>query len=209
MGTLEAAMLLGLLAGTISSSYLLQAVGYYFSFAICGVLALTAVLYTFFLLPESVESESDVSFLWGKNYFGKYFSHFSFQIRFNDFFTTSHFKDMFQVVIKPRQDNRRAILLLMLALTGIYVFIMYDSTVLFLYLRRAFSWSLQKFTLFQTISQILWIIGTIVMVHGLHNWLEIPETVLLLVGLLSTLDGYLMYGLASKSWHIYAGIFEK
>lgn len=88
---------------------------------------------------------------------------------------------------------------------GIYVIVVYDSTVLFLYLRRAFSWSLQRFTIFQAINQALWIVGTVLMVHVLHKLVNIPETVLLLVGFLSLLDAYLMYGLASKSWHIYAG----
>lgn len=88
---------------------------------------------------------------------------------------------------------------------GISVFMVYDSTVLFFYLRRAFSWSLQKFTIYQAISQALWIIGTFFMVHVLHKLVDIPETVLLLVGFLSLLDAYLVYGLASRSWHIYAG----
>lgn len=88
---------------------------------------------------------------------------------------------------------------------GISIFMVYDSTVLFFYLRRAFSWSLQKFTIYQAISQALWIIGTFFTVHVLHKLVDIPETVLLLVGFLSLLDAYLLYGLASRSWHIYAG----
>lgn len=115
-------------------------------------------------------------------------------------------KDMFQVISKRRSDNRRTILLLTLTLMSFYVFIMYDMTVLFLYLRRAFSWSLERFTIFQAVSQAFWIIGTILLVHVLHKLLDIPETVTMLIGLLSLLDGYLMLGLAKKSWHVYAGI---
>lgn len=99
----------------------------------------------------------------------------------------------------------RSILLVLIAVMGIFVFIINDSTVQFLYLRRAFSWSLEKYTIFQAISQALWVIGTIIAVHGLHKLLGVPETVLMVVGFLSILDGYLLYGLASKSWHIYAG----
>lgn len=63
MGTVEAAIVLGSLTGSISSSYLLKAVDYYCSFGICALVAFTAVVYTIFFLPESVDvSSSDVSF---------------------------------------------------------------------------------------------------------------------------------------------------
>lgn len=112
---------------------------------------------------------------------------------------------MLHVVFKQREEHGRAILLLILLLMGISVFTIYDSTVLFFYLRRAFSWSLEKFTIYQAIGQSLWIVGTIFVVHVLHKLVNIPETVLLLIGLLSLLDAYLLYGLATRSWHIYAG----
>lgn len=112
---------------------------------------------------------------------------------------------MFYVVFKPRTESRRAILLLILGMMAAFIFVINDTTVQFLYLRRAFNWSLEKFTIFQTVNQGLWVVGTILAVHVLHKLLGIPESILLLVGFLSLLDGYLMYGLATKSWHIYFG----
>lgn len=112
---------------------------------------------------------------------------------------------MFQVVFKRREQNRGAILLLGLMMMGGFVFVINDTTVQFFYLRRAFGWSLERFTIFQAVSQSLWVVGTIFVVYVLHKLLKIPESILLLVGFLSLLDSYLIYGLASESWHIYGG----
>lgn len=61
MGTVEAAIVLGSLTGSISSSYLLEAFDYYCSFGICALVAFLAILYTIFFLPESVDvSDSNV-----------------------------------------------------------------------------------------------------------------------------------------------------
>lgn len=63
MGTVEAAIVLGTLSGSISSSYLLEAVDYFYSFGICALVTSVAILYTIFFLPESIDvSDSDVSF---------------------------------------------------------------------------------------------------------------------------------------------------
>lgn len=112
---------------------------------------------------------------------------------------------MFRVVFRRREQNRRAILLLLLTIMGIYVFCVNDSTVLFLYLRRVFAWTLESFTIYEAACEGLWVVGTIFVVYGLHKMLKIPESVLLAIGFLSLLNEYLMYGLASKNWHIYAG----
>lgn len=62
MGTVEAATILGTFTGTISSSYLLEVVDYYYCFGICALAAFCATLFTIFALPESVEvQESEVS----------------------------------------------------------------------------------------------------------------------------------------------------
>lgn len=67
MGTAEAAIVLGAFTGTISSSYMLEALDYYYSFGICALVAFCATLYTVFVLPESVEvRESEVSYFFLK-----------------------------------------------------------------------------------------------------------------------------------------------
>lgn len=61
MGTVEVALVLGSLSGTLSSSYLLEALDYSYSFGICALVAFISVLYTNFYLQETVDlSESNV-----------------------------------------------------------------------------------------------------------------------------------------------------
>lgn len=122
-----------------------------------------------------------------------------------DIFTTTHLKDMIKVVFKPRERRKRAILLSSVVLLVLYIYQHYNNSVLFLYLRESFAWSLEQFTVFKTIFLSLWIVGTMFVVGVLHKVLRIPETALLLVGFLSMLNGALMFGLASSGWHIYAG----
>lgn len=113
--------------------------------------------------------------------------------------------DMVKVVFKPREKQKRAILLCSIVLLVLYIYQHYNNSVIFLYLRESFAWSLEQFTVFKTIFLSLWIVGTMFVVGVLHKVLRISETVLLLVGFLSMLNGALMFGLASSGWHIYAG----
>lgn len=122
-----------------------------------------------------------------------------------DIFTTSHFKDMIKVVFKPREKQKRAILLCSIVLLVFYIYQHYNNSVIFLYLRKRFAWSLEQFTVFKTTHLSLWIVGTMFVVGVLHKALRISETTLLLVGFMSMLNGALMFGLASSGWHIYAG----
>lgn len=112
---------------------------------------------------------------------------------------------MVKVVFKPREKQKRAILLCSIVLLVLYIYQHYNNSVIFLYLRESFAWSLEQFTVFKTIFLSLWIVGTMFVVGVLHKVLRISETVLLLVGFLSMLNGALMFGLASSGWHIYAG----
>lgn len=85
------------------------------------------------------------------------------------------------------------------------VFVSSDAGTLFLYLRSRFLWPLEQFTIYSAIVGVYGIICTIFVVYVLHKMLNIPETILILVGLISILNSSLMIGLSSNSTHIYAG----
>lgn len=62
MALLEAALALGIFCGNISSSYIFYATNYSIVFFIAAFCFLLGILYTFFLIPESVENiETEVS----------------------------------------------------------------------------------------------------------------------------------------------------
>lgn len=61
MGILEGCFSLGAIAGTFLSSYVFNAVGYIGIFGICAVVSFIAILFTWFLIPESLpEVEREV-----------------------------------------------------------------------------------------------------------------------------------------------------
>lgn len=114
---------------------------------------------------------------------------------------------MIKVVFRPREKRKRPILLCAVVLLVLYIYQHYNNSVLFLYLREKFAWSLEQFTVFKTIYLSLWIVGTMFVVGVMHKILRISETTLLLIGFLSMLNGALMFGLATSGWHIYLGSY--
>lgn len=80
-----------------------------------------------------------------------------------------------------------------------------DAGTLFLYLRSRFLWSLEHFTVYSAVTGVYSIFCTMFVVYVLYKVLNIPESVLILVGLLSVMNSALMIGLASSNAHIYAG----
>lgn len=72
MGLLDASLMLGMLLGTLLSSFLFAAVGYVDLFAICTLCLSLALVYTYLFIPESVqlqESEVKNSFILSPNTF--------------------------------------------------------------------------------------------------------------------------------------------
>lgn len=61
MGILEGCFSLGSIAGTVLSSYVFNALGYTGIFGICAIVSFISILFTWFLVPESLpEVEREV-----------------------------------------------------------------------------------------------------------------------------------------------------
>lgn len=113
---------------------------------------------------------------------------------------------MFKSTFKRRENFDRAIILLSILLLTIYIFLINgDGSVVFLYLREKFQWTLEHYTLFNSAGNTVWILGTIFGIYFLHKLLNITESVLILVGFLSMCNGHLIAGFATQDWHIYMG----
>lgn len=112
---------------------------------------------------------------------------------------------MVKTITRQRENYGRTILLLLILALIFSSFITNESSMLFLFVRGKFQWSLRKYTLFTTCTSVIGMVGTVFSTYVLNKVLKIPETVLMLVGLLSMLDGSLLYALASTDWHMYAG----
>lgn len=205
MGLLDASLMSGMLLGTLLSSFVFSAVGYVALFGICTSCLAVALLFTYFLIPESVQvQESEVKMHQVPCSFNPPFI-LLFQNRLRDIISTTHIKDTFKVVFKKREQNKQAILLLLITVMTLFVFVSNDASILFLYLRSSFLWSLEKYTIFSAATGVYSILATIFVVYLLHKALNISESILILTGLISVLNSALMIGVAKNNTHIYAG----
>lgn len=113
---------------------------------------------------------------------------------------------MVRTTFKSREDFIRSIVLLNLLMLTIHIFVMNgDGSVMFLYLREKFDWTLTKFTLYNSATSIIWIIGTMGGTYILHKLLHVKEAVLILIGFISILSGSLLQGFGRTDWYLYAG----
>ncbi|XP_018576193.1 proton-coupled folate transporter isoform X2 [Anoplophora glabripennis] len=185
MAVFEAVLAGGILVGNISGSYLFYATNYVWVFTISTGICGLGLLYTIFFIPESVQNPET-------------------QGKIRGFFDISNLGDMVKTTFKRREYFIRSIILLNLLILTIHIFIMNgDGSIMFLYLREKFDWTLTKFTLFNSATSVVWIIGTMGGTYILHKLCNIKEAALILVGLISTTAGSLLQGFGKADWYLY------
>lgn len=187
MGFFEGFLSIGILIGNISSSYIFYATNYPTVFAVSAACSILSLILTIFFITESLENKESEGQLKG-------------------FFEISNITDMLKTSFKKRQHYDRCTVLCCIFCLSLYIFtINGEGSIIFLYLREKFQWSLEKYTLYSAFHNIAWIIGTMFGVFILQKVLRIPETILIFVGFVSMFNGALMIGLANTDWSIYGG----
>ncbi|KAJ8931992.1 hypothetical protein NQ314_015038 [Rhamnusium bicolor] len=189
MAVFEVVLAAGILLGNISSSYWFYATNYISVFTLAAVLCTLSVLYTILFIPESLQNMET-------------------QGKLRGFFQISNVVDVIKTAVKKRENFKRAIILSSVVILSFYIFsINGDNGIMFLYLREKFDWTLTKYTLYSSATNVIWIIGTITGTFLLHKLLKVKEAVLLLVGFISIVIAALLQGLARSDWYIYtAGV---
>ncbi|XP_044746556.1 proton-coupled folate transporter-like [Coccinella septempunctata] len=187
LGSFEITFALGSLLGTLASSYIFQRIGYAGVYLVSTGFLMTSFCFTLFILKESLsESRKEVLN----------------QEREQSF--TEQLKSMTECALKKRPHYERALILLCLVITSLFVFaLISDVGIIYLFLQVKFGWSLEKFTVFSSTRDFLSIVGTFFGIYGLHKKLDVNETVLILVGLISCFSSSLVQGLANADIHIY------
>lgn len=112
---------------------------------------------------------------------------------------------MVKTITRQRRDYNRAIFLCLILISIISAFIDREASMLYLFVRRKFQWSLRKYTLFTSCVSVISMLGTIFSTYVLNKKLKIPEATLMLIGLFALLNGSVLYGLASNDWYMYVG----
>ncbi|KAI4466618.1 MFS transporter [Holotrichia oblita] len=183
MGMVDAMMALGMLLGTLCSSFVFEAGGYVLIYGLDLLMNILSCLFARFVIKESVPPNLDDE----------------------PIFAFENIKNMLRATFRRRENYGRAILLTTFCVSTISIFAFTaDSSVLFLFLREKLHWDLEHYTLYSSVSSLTSIVGTFVGVGLLNKLLKIPETPLLIVGCLSYLGSSMLLGFAIKDWYIYA-----
>lgn len=126
MGVLEAALYLGLLGGSLSSSHILNATNATTVFTIAAGTIFSGIIYIRVFISESIIvsdlNKRKVTF--NLDNFGIFFmqSISTLQSRIRELFRFSLVRDMFITCFKKRKNNDRAIIVLIMSILGATIF---------------------------------------------------------------------------------------
>ncbi|KAH8311703.1 hypothetical protein KR044_007594 [Drosophila immigrans] len=122
-------------------------------------------------------------------------------------FSLVHLKEMFVTCLKPREHNTRGIIWLV-TLTMFMTMFVVDGvmTVMYLFVRQKFHWSIREFTFFETVSQLVPMIGALIGFLVLRKVFGLSVVVLALLSLGSEILSHLTRGFAELPWHMYLSI---
>ncbi|KAK5647473.1 hypothetical protein RI129_002365 [Pyrocoelia pectoralis] len=185
LGFLEATSNIGMLIGTTSCSYIFTAFGYNTIYVICATCQFLAWMFTWFCIEESLNVDES-------------------ERKWSSLIQLSPIKETMMMIFRRRENNNRTVLLCIFGVVVIFMGGKYsNSSVIFLYLREKFTWSLEDYTLFVAFSLLTWIILCVVCIKVLVNIMRIKETTTIIIALLLNTSGYLVQGFANATWQIY------
>ncbi|KRT79364.1 membrane transporter [Oryctes borbonicus] len=185
IGVFETMLVVGMLLGSLCSSYVFAFGGYLAVFGLVTVCDLLALLYVIFVVTESVANPNDE---------GEDVPVFAFK----------HIADMLRTTFSPRENYVRCVLLLTIVILTLYILgSTSDSSVFYLFLRFKFQWSLERYTLYKSLKDLFWIVGIYFGLAVLHRLLKIGETPLMLLGFSTYFVSELIQGFANANWQIY------
>ncbi|XP_068156144.1 probable peptidoglycan muropeptide transporter SLC46 [Drosophila tropicalis] len=122
-------------------------------------------------------------------------------------FSLIHVRDMFTTCMKKRDYNARAIIWLITLAGFLGIFVM-DGTmpVMYLFIRQKFHWSVREFTIYDSVSQSLPMIGAVLGFLVLRKIFGLSVVTLALLSIFSEILSSLSRGLAFLPWHLYLSV---
>ncbi|KAK9877565.1 hypothetical protein WA026_018668 [Henosepilachna vigintioctopunctata] len=187
LGFFEVIFSAGTILGTFLSSYIYEAIGYVGIFLVATGLLLISLGYTIFVLEESM-SEAQIQIYRQEQ-----------QVS-----SMEQLREMANSALRQRPHYERCLILLYILITSLFIFAyLADMTIIYLFLQLKFGWSLEKYNIFCSLRDTLTALGTFFGVYYLHRKLNVHESILIVMGLISCLNSSLVQGLASEDYHIY------
>ncbi|XP_032590186.1 uncharacterized protein LOC6560311 isoform X2 [Drosophila grimshawi] len=122
-------------------------------------------------------------------------------------FSFSHIRDMVNTCTKPRENHARAIIWLVTMAMCLSIFV-FDGvmTVMYLFAREKFHWSVRDYTFYETVSHLLPIVGALIGFLILRKVFRLSVVTLALLAFFSEILKNLATGLSSQPWHMYLSV---
>ncbi|KAH8359501.1 hypothetical protein KR093_007208 [Drosophila rubida] len=122
-------------------------------------------------------------------------------------FSLTHLKEMIITCWKPREHNARGIIWLVTLAMFMTMFVVDGvMTVMYLFVRQKFHWSIREYTFFETVSQLVPMVGAMLGIVILRKLFGLSVVMLALLSLSSEILGNLAKGFAHLPWHMYLSI---
>ncbi|XP_016981737.1 proton-coupled folate transporter [Drosophila rhopaloa] len=122
-------------------------------------------------------------------------------------FSVKHVKDMFTTCFKRRENNAHTIIWLV-TLAGFVSIFVADGvmTVMYLFVRQQFHLTVREFTIFETVSQSVPMLGALLGILILRKLFGLSVVSLALLSLISEILSNIARGFASLTWHLYLSV---
>ncbi|XP_043654393.1 proton-coupled folate transporter isoform X1 [Drosophila teissieri] len=122
-------------------------------------------------------------------------------------FSFKHVKDMFSTCFRRRENNAHTIIWLV-TLAGFVSIFVGDGvmTVWYLFVRQQFHFTVREFTIFDTVSQSVPMLGAILGILILRKLFGLSVVTLALLSLFSEVASNIARGFAFLPWHLYVSV---
>ncbi|XP_014296110.1 proton-coupled folate transporter [Microplitis demolitor] len=184
LACLQTCVKTGLVIGTFIGPLIFQKLGYTFLFIIAALLCLISLLYAVFMVPESVQNDSEKK--WGNPF---------------DF---SLVKQLVLTCTKKREGLNRGMLWSCLAVLSLYKITFHgNSDISYLFANAKLGWNVVQYSMFSSVSMVLSIVGTFAGLKIMKDYIGLTDITGALIGCLSGFSASLCLSLVTESWHMY------
>ncbi|XP_032676619.1 uncharacterized protein LOC116846636 isoform X3 [Odontomachus brunneus] len=169
----------------ILSGYIVfEAYGYIAVFSIATILCIVATLYILLCVPETIQSHST----------GTICKIFDFVL----------VKDLVRTCVEKRDGfNRSLVWSCIVCLTLLLITLQGEMTIGYLFASARLGWDVQEYSTYVGASVVLGILGTILGIKLMRQCAGLPEAIIAIISVTSSLGSALMRAFIWQSWHMY------
>ncbi|CAG9123828.1 unnamed protein product [Plutella xylostella] len=184
LAILQGSGYVGLLLGNLAATYMYDAVGYVYTFAISAALYGVCYVYTFFLVEETLATPQEITL--------------------KGLVDLGLLKEMKEVWCKER-SRRIAYILILLILTYAITMVNFSglNNIDYLFTRQKFQWLLKEYSIFSTVYIVIIITGMFFGMTMFQKCCNLSDGALLIMAYLSSIAENVGKSLAVKPWQMY------